>query len=170
VCLLLPSSLFSSICFSVINFFYTAKCGPCRPLNFCIFTAVHVNTIMEIHITNFSLSKNRSIIERIWLVWRPKNRISSFLERFHVLSIHPQWPATPNELQELKRTCQRTVYMMESHVLYLDTFKFLHAISQDQLTSIIKWNKEIDLCQKMKDRLEEIIGDLHTALKTFKEQ
>src|SRR6218665_1194878 len=51
---------------------------------------------------------------------------------------------------QTERTRQRTAYMMESHVICRETFKFLHAISQDRLTSIIKWYKEIGLVPKEK--------------------
>ena len=51
---------------------------------------------------------------------------------------------------QMERTRQRTAYMMESHVICRETFKFLHAISQDRLTSIIKLYKENGLVPKEK--------------------
>ena len=49
-----------------------------------------------------------------------------------------------------ERQRPRTSYMVEGHAVCRDTFKFLHAISQDRLTSLIKWYKDNGLVPKEK--------------------
>ena len=51
-----------------------------------------------------------------------------------------------------EREHQRTTYMIEGNIVCRDTFKFLYKISQDRLTSILKWYKEHGLVPKEKNR------------------